>query len=130
MKIKILSLAILSLLSCNLMAQKKYIISWDYKNLSFREFVLQTESLLPVKFFYKNEWVTDLKLFDYKGCKTLSCVLDSLFKGKSLYYLMDDSGKIVITKIFAVKVLESPSVNQNNYIPLILFEKNPALRSF
>ena len=105
------------LLACNLKAQKKYIISWDYKNLSFREFVLKTESLLPVKFFLKNEWVTDLRLSDYKGCKTLSCVLDSLFKGKFLYYLMDDSGKIVITKNFAVKVLESPSVNQNNYIP-------------
>ena len=51
---------LLSLLS---RAQEQYQISWDYSNLSFREFVSQAESHLEVRFFYKDIWIEDLDLF-------------------------------------------------------------------
>jgi hypothetical protein len=117
MKLKIRFYVLSLFLASNLLAQKNYMITWDYNDLSFKEFVSKAESWLPVRFFYKDEWVTDLRLSNYISCKTLSCVLDSLFKGISLYYLIDDSGKVVITKYYAVKILDKPSENQNNYIP-------------
>ena len=117
MRLKIYFLILILLLACNLKAQEKYMISWDYKNLSFKEFVTKTENLLPVKFYFKDDWVTGLKLSDYAGCKTLSCLLDNLFKGTLLYYYIDDSGNVVITKNFTVKIINAPVENENHFIP-------------
>ena len=111
MKLKIHFLILTLFLTFTLKAQEKYTISWAYKDLSFQEFVTKSESLLPVKFYFKDDWVTDLKLSDYAGCKTLSCILDNLFKGSLLYYYIDDSGNVVITKNFMVKILNAPVKN-------------------
>ena len=117
MKLKIHILILLLTLTCNLEAQEKYQISGDYKDLSFKEFVTRTESFFAVKFFYKDEWVTDLKLSDYPGCMTLTCVMENLLRGTSLYYYIDDSGNIVITRNFAVKISNATIEKENNFIP-------------
>jgi len=117
MKLKIHILILLLTLTCNLEAQEKYQISGDYKDLSFKEFVTRTESLFAVKFFYKDEWVNDLKLSDYPGCMTLPCVMENLLRGTSLYYYIDDSGNIVITRNYAVKISNAPIEKENNFIP-------------
>jgi hypothetical protein len=75
------------------------------------------ESILPVKFFFKEDWVKNLNLGDYKGCTTLSCVMDSLLKGTSLYYYIDDSGNIVITNNYAVKVSITEVDKSNKFLP-------------
>jgi len=108
-------------LSCRLAAQEKYTVTWDYKAQSFREFVTKAESLLPVKFYYKEEWVADLKLSDYPGWTTLPTILTSLFNGTSLHFFIDNSGHIVITRDFAVK--RPDVVNEDNklYIPTTYF---------
>ena len=116
MRLKILFLILTLLFTCNLKAQEKYTISWDYKDLSFKEFVLKAESQLAVKFYYKEDWVTDLKLSDYDGCTTLSCILDNLFSGTSLYYLIVDSESVVITKNFTVNASKIPVKNGNKVI--------------
>ena len=104
-------------LATNLRAQEDYKISWDYKDLLFKEFVLKAESTLPIKFFYKDEWITDLKLSSYSNCNTLSCVLDNLFRGTVLHYYIDDSGNIVVTRNFAVKILAMPLQKEVSYLP-------------
>jgi len=71
MRLKIYFLILILLLACNLKAQEKYMISWDYKNLSFKEFVTKLKPA-SCKFYFKDDWVTGLKLSDYAGCKTLS----------------------------------------------------------
>jgi hypothetical protein len=81
----------------SLEAQEKYIIPRDYNNLSFKEFVTKAERQFDIKFLYKEEWVKDLKLGDYPGCKTLSCLLENLFKNTLLYFFIDDSENVVIT---------------------------------
>jgi hypothetical protein len=103
MKFKVYFLLLTLFIAGKLTGQEKYKISFDYRDLSFKEFVTKTESLLPVKFYYRESWVTDLKLSDYAGCNVLSCVLDNLFKNKQLRYYIDDSGNVVITGNFAVK---------------------------
>jgi hypothetical protein len=117
MKLKIHILVILLFLTFKLGAQEKYKITWDYKGLTFKEFVEKSENLFHVKFFYKNEWVNTLKLYDYDGCESLSCILDNLFRGSSLFYYIDDLGNIVITKNYAVKVSTAPVEKGNNFIP-------------
>jgi hypothetical protein len=117
MKLKILILILTLTLTCNLVAQEKYEISWNYKDLSFKEFVTKSESLLGVKFYYKDEWVSSLKLSGYSDCTALSCVLDNLFRGTALYYFIDDSGKIIITKNFTVKLSDTPVEKDNKFIP-------------
>lgn len=118
MYLKTLLLILTLFLAGNLTGQEKYKISFSYKDLSFKEFVIKAESLLPVKFYYKDSWVTDLKLSDYPGCNTLSCVLDNLFKEKQLRYIIDDSGNVVVTGSFAVKDMNASGENEINVTPL------------
>ena len=104
-------------LSVNLGAQEKYRITSNYKDISFIDFVTRVESILPVKFFYRDDWVKDLKLGDYQSCTTLSCVLDNLLKGTSLYYYIDDFGNVVITNNYAVKVSKTVEDKNSKFLP-------------
>ncbi len=104
-------------MSVNLGAQEKYRISSNYKDISFIDFVTRIESILPVKFYYMDEWVKDLKLGDYPDCTTLSCVMDNLLKGTSLYYYIDDFGNVVITNNYAVKVSSKTVEKNNKFLP-------------
>ena len=117
MKSKIPILILTLFFSLSLEAQEKYRISSDFKNLSFKEFTLKAEKLFSVKFFYRDEWVSRLKTGDLSDCPTLSCVLDNLFKGTTLYYIIEESGNIVITNRFAIKVSVSPSEKDNSFLP-------------
>src|ERR1035437_10723280 len=117
MKLKIHILILILFLSVNLEAQEKYRITSNYKDISFIDFVTRVESILPVKFFYRDDWVKDLKLGDYQSCTTLSCVLDNLLKGTSLYYYIDDFGNVVITNNYAVKVSNTGVEKNNKFLP-------------
>ena len=117
MKLKILLLVLLLLLSHKLRAQEKYTLPENFKDLTFKQFAARTEKLFAVKYFYKEEWVRDLKIGDYPDCSGLSCLLDNLFKGTSLYYIIEESGNIVITNRFAIKVFVAPSEKGNNFLP-------------
>jgi hypothetical protein len=116
MKLKIPLLVLTLLLSSLLYAQDERKITWDYKDLSFREFVDKAENILNLKFFFRDEWVKDLKPGDYPGISSLTELLDNLFRDKSLFYFIDESGNVVITKNFAVKVSETPKAGNKNFI--------------
>jgi hypothetical protein len=117
MKLKILILLFILSLPFSLSAQEKYRISSNYKDISFSDFVARVESTLPVKFFYMDEWVKDLRLGDYPDCTTLSCVMDNLLKGTSLYYYIDNSGNVVVTNNYAVKVSNTPTEKNSKFLP-------------
>jgi uncharacterized membrane protein YciS (DUF1049 family) len=117
MKLKIHIFILILFLSVNLGAQEKYRITSNYKDISFIDFVTRVESILPVKFFYRDDWVKDLKLGDYQSCTTLSCVLDNLLKGTSLYYYIDDFGNVVITNNYAVKVSKTVEDKNSKFLP-------------
>jgi hypothetical protein len=117
MKLKIHILILLFFLSINLGAQEKYGISSQYKDISFTDFVKKVESILPVKFYYIDDWVKDLKLGDYPDCTTLQCVMDNLLRGTSLYYYIDEFGNVVITNNYAVKVSNTGVEKNNKFLP-------------
>jgi hypothetical protein len=97
-----------------LIGQEKYKISWVYKDLSFEEFVAKAESQLSVKFYYKESWITDLKISDYPDCETLPCILDNLFFGKQIHYYIDDSGNVVVTGNFVVRKINEMDKTGSN----------------
>ena len=98
-------------------AQEQYKLSLNCKDISFIDFVTKVEKILPVKFYYMEEWVKDMKLGDYPDCATLSCVLDNLLRGTSLYYYFDDLGNIILTKNYAVKVNNTPLGENKKFLP-------------
>ena len=100
-----------------LKAQEKYVINWDYKDLTFKEFVSKAETLLKVKFFYKDEWVADLELGEYEGSNALSDILSGLFNGKSLYFYIDDDRNVILTKSYTLKISDQPISEDDNFIP-------------
>lgn len=116
MKLKIPLLLLTLLLSNLLHAQDEIKITWDYKDLSFREFVAKAENVTSLRFFFRDEWVNDLRPGDFPGFTSLTELLDNLFRDKSLFYFIDESGNVVITKNFAVRVSETPGTEAQNYI--------------
>jgi hypothetical protein len=80
-------------------------LKFDYRNLNFKDFVIKAEKQFNIKFLYKEEWVKDLKIGDYSNCKTLTCVLDNLFNNSLIFYYIDDSENLIITKDLALNDL-------------------------
>jgi hypothetical protein len=117
MKLKIHIIILILLLSLNLKAQEKYMLSSNYKDISFTEFATKVESILPVKFFYLDEWVKDLKIGDYPDCTSLQCVLDNLLRGTTLYYYIDGFGNVVITNNYAVRVTTKTVEKNSKFLP-------------
>jgi hypothetical protein len=113
---KIHILIIVLCLAFNLRAQEEYKISGNYDNVSFKDFVKKAESIYPVKFFYKEEWVNGLRVNDYSDSTTISRLLDKLFLGTSLYYYIEESGNIIITKNYAVKGSVALTEEDNNLL--------------
>jgi hypothetical protein len=116
MKLKIQILVLALFLFPVLSAQEEIKITWNYNDLSFKDFVLKAESTYNLKFFYREEWVSDLKPGNFPGITSLSELLDRLFRDKSLFYFNDGSGNIIITKNFAIKVQTSNQAGENNYL--------------
>ena len=116
MKLKIPLLILTLLLSCWLSAQDEQGITWDYKDQSFIDFVSKAENTLNLRFFFRDEWVKDIRPGDFPGITSLTGLLDNLFRDKSLFYFIDESGNVVVTKNFAVRVPEAPLTGSRNFI--------------
>lgn len=116
MKFKILLLFLLLFCSRYLSAQEVITVAFDYSGLSFKEFALKVEITDSVKFFYKDEWVENIRLGEFKDPVLLSELLDSLFKGNTLFYFIDDRRNIYITSGFAVKVHREEIKEAEKYI--------------
>jgi hypothetical protein len=99
-------------------------ISWNYEGYPFSQFVSEAESRLNMRFFYKEEWVKDLRPDQYPGITSVTVMLDSLFKGKQLYYFISDSGYVIITKNYSLLPSGESEFKENKYIPIDLFDKD------
>ncbi len=97
-------------------AQEKHVLTENYSNLTFPEFASRAEKTLGVKFFYRQDWVSTIRLKDYPQCNTLECLLDNLFKNTNLHYLIEDSGNIVITMNFEIKVVGMTDKGNNKFL--------------
>lgn len=127
MKISHLFLFSLLLISGRISSQEKYSFEPnDFYNLTFPEFTDSVEKVLPVKFFFDEASVTGLRIM-YSKCRNLNCLLDELFKGMSLFYLIEESGNILITSDFAIYVPGSFTQQDSDHLaPGLSPEQNSA----
>jgi hypothetical protein len=124
MTIRAFTAAVFFLISPVVHSQERYEIDWDYTDQSFEAFVLKAESRYLVKFFYNEEWIKDLTLGRYGDKRMLNEILDTLFKGKSIYYYANETGNIILTKYFAIKTVKEKPVENQSYIPGIDYSEN------
>ncbi len=117
MKLKILILFLILTLFYPVYGQEKKWSPTDYKDLSFKEFVASAQSHLKIKFFYKEEWVKELKLGLYPEKYSLSDLLTELLRGTSLYFYFDKRGNVILTKDFAIKVSYNSDDEESRFIP-------------
>jgi hypothetical protein len=116
MKLKVPFLLLLLLLFRTLEGQEELKITWDYKDYSFDQLASKAESAFSLRFFYKEEWVKDIRPGDYPGMTTLNELLDNLFRNRSLFYFIDENRNLIITSNFAVRTSEVTSTAEQNYI--------------
>ena len=117
MKYWIVNFAFILMLSGQVLAQKDIQISWNYEGLSFKDFASKAETFNHLSFFYRDEWVSDLKMGPFQGPVLLSELLTNLFNGKSLYFFMDESGNVIVTKNFAIKTPGLTETKDKKFIP-------------
>lgn len=117
MRLKIFILFYILLLPCYSLAQEKKWSAAGYKDTAFKDFAASTQSILKIKFFYKDEWVKDLKLEEYPVNYSLPDLLDDLLRGTNIYYFIDRQGNVVLTKDFAVKFPAASEDNEKTYLP-------------
>jgi outer membrane receptor for ferrienterochelin and colicin len=94
-----------------------YKIVWDYSGQNFNEFVSSAESHYNIKFFYKPEWVNDIRLTRYDTIPTLSALLDNILTGRKVFYFIDPSGNIILTKDYKVKTPEYITLSGDKFVP-------------
>jgi outer membrane receptor for ferrienterochelin and colicin len=113
-----IALITLFLVSLDLICQERdFKITWNYDGQDFNEFVKSAESSLNVKFFYRPEWVKDIRFSKFESIRTLPWLLDTIFKGKKLYWLIDKSGNIILTKDYKVKTPVTRVFTGDSFIP-------------
>lgn len=125
MKSKICLVLFAFSLFSKLVAQDEINITWDYRNMTFKEFVLAAENQYDIRFFFRDEWVSTLDPGNFPNIESLTEFLDKLFSDASLYYFIDDAGNVVITKNFAVKIADRPVITEEGekYIPPTDYDK-------
>ena len=122
-------IAVLLLIFPVVNSQDKYVIDWDFAGQTFEDFVLKAESRYPVKFFYNVEWVKNLTLGNYRDKRMLNEILDTLFKGNSIYYYASTAGNIILTKNFTIKSSTEKPDESRSYIPGADYTGNGEIKS-
>jgi hypothetical protein len=97
-------------------AQEKYDIDWNYGDLTLKEFMTRAGDQFNLKFLYRDEWIDGLELEQYDNCNNLACILDNLFSNKSLYYFIDASHNVIITKGFAINRSDTNEENKRSFL--------------
>ena len=116
MKSQFLILIILLFSYGSLTAQDEKMITFRCENLSFREFAARTESILPVRFFFRDEWISDIRVTVSGEDIRLPDLLDDLFRGASLYYYIDEKWNIYVTRDFTVRVTETGPADGKQFL--------------
>lgn len=97
--------------------EKNYQVIWNYNGQTFTQFAQHAEKEFNIRFFYKEEWITDLTLNEYPGSLSLKGILDNLFRNKSLYYFIDEEGNVILTKNYSVKLSDKVAPSEGEFIP-------------
>lgn len=116
MKIKLILLPLLLLTANILFAQKDIKITWNYDSLTFNQFISKAEEQSGARFYFKNDWVNELRPGNYPGCTSVFTLFDKLFRSRSLYYFQTASGDIIITKNFEIEHINRSDDEKGKFV--------------
>ncbi|MBG0860001.1 MAG: TonB-dependent receptor [Bacteroidales bacterium] len=121
MTLKVLTTVFLLLISVALQGQvTKYPVTWKYENQKFREFIQKAESVHNVKFFYKEEWISDKAVTFCGDSVTVAQVLDASLRESGIYFLINRHGDIILTSGYMVRRIETPAGVEGKFIPSVI----------
>src|SRR4030095_15838594 len=89
--------SLLLFLTLPLLGQQRNLVTGEFNNLQFSEFVKAVESSTDYHFFYRPLAVDSLKVNISAQNKSIGSLLDQLFTGTDLHYAVDQRGNIFIT---------------------------------
>jgi hypothetical protein len=101
----------------NLASQENNWCAAKYNGYSFKEFVASTQSLMKIRFYFKDDWVQDIIIGEYPVDYTLNQLLNDLFNETSLFYFIDKRGNVILTKDFAIRTSDNKSADDSDFIP-------------
>ncbi|MBS0011560.1 MAG: TonB-dependent receptor [Bacteroidales bacterium] len=78
-------------------------ITGNFAGRSFASFAEETGREHNLKFFYKPEWVEDINMDRNYDNEALSAILSEVLAGSGLYFLIDESGYVILSKSYAIK---------------------------
>lgn len=78
-------------------------LSLHFSNILFNDLVDTVEKLMPVRFFYYNNWTDSLNLEVKMENGSFSQLIDRTLKDKGLSFIINDSNKVIISKGYPIK---------------------------
>ena len=102
---------ILTLLSFG--QQSKFIITKEYNNLKWNEFVEKTENNYPVHFYYNEDSIPDFNISITGDSILLAVLLKDNLKKFDIKVSLDDRGNIFLTKKFSINTTLSSDIFLN-----------------
>jgi hypothetical protein len=78
--------------------QPDFPVRGSFKSMPFGEFVQQAEQQTGVHFFYRPEWIGDITVTNEADSGSLRRILTDCFKGTDLFFFIDTSKNIILTK--------------------------------
>ena len=117
MKSRLIIILFFSVFLLEANAQVKYSLPASPSTVSFREFVGLAESILPVRFYYREEWVTNIQVAPYGNATPLSDILERAFSGTTLHYYVNARGQVILTDNYAIKVSEAEQGPEDVFLP-------------
>ena len=122
MRVRILIFVTLFLASDWLSGQENnYPVTWNYRDQTFSEFVEKVESTYSLRFFFRHEWTDGIILTDYGESPSLSNVLNGSLHNLDLFYFINKSGDIILSKGYMIKRIDSATQNIK-YLPPVTTE--------
>jgi hypothetical protein len=89
-------------------AQEKNLVSGDFNNASFSDFVKHVENILPCHFFYDSKELDSFKVNLHFRQQTLNNVLSELFQNSGYNFAIDSADQIFITRHFVIRTIFPP----------------------
>lgn len=117
MNLRIITGIILLSVSPLVYPQEGYHVDWEYSGQPLEMFIRQAESVHPVKFFYRSEWIAGIVLGNYPGKTTLGAILDTLFAGRKIYHYERPGGNIILTGEYEVRLPGRKNTGKGTFIP-------------
>lgn len=94
------------------------VFSGNYQNVSFEEFIGDLENKNNIRFFYKKEWISEIKITAKGDSLSLSRVLEENLKNTDVSFYINENRNVFVTQENLITVLprdaiRNPLINNN-----------------